>query len=37
MVENAFEALARDALAEKEASLLGRPFEVIFASIDCAF
>ena len=37
MVENAFEALARDALAVKEASLYGRSLKVIFASIGCVF
>ena len=36
MVENAFEALAKDVLAENEASLFGPPLEVIFASSSCA-
>jgi len=37
MVENAFEALAKDALAENQASLFGPSLQVIFASNGCAF
>ena len=37
MVENAFEALAKDALAENQASLFAPSPEVIFAASGCAF